>query len=133
VNQNPTLEPASLAFDGKPWPELAAVAGDCAGLGYLEVEAGSEHAFEVALGDDDRDGVPHPQSLDPVRESLQLSHFTSAGDLSRAFETIAWDSDELLRRTTWKAPKQAGLVRFWLVLRDFRGGGDFVERSVCVL
>jgi hypothetical protein len=133
VNQNPTLEPTSLAFDGEPWPELAAVDGNCSGLGYVEVAAGTEHSFEVALGQDDRNGVPHPDSLDPVRESLQLSHFTTGGDLSRAFESIPWDSDELLRRTTWKAPKQAGLVRFWLVLRDFRGGADFVERSVCVL
>jgi hypothetical protein len=133
VNRNPTLEPASLAFDGEPWPELGAVEGDCIGRGYLEVDAGSEHSFEVSLGEDDRDAVPHPDSLDPVRESLQLSHFTTGGDLSRAFESIAWDSDALLRRTTWTAPKQPGLVRFWLVLRDFRGGADFVERSVCVL
>jgi hypothetical protein len=133
VNQNPTLEPASLTFDGQEWPDLPAVEGDCAGQGYVEVEAGSSHAFEVALSENDRDPVPHPQALDPVRESLQLSHFTTGGDLSRAFESIAWDSGELLRRTTWKAPKNAGLIRFWLILRDLRGGGDFVERSVCVL
>jgi hypothetical protein len=132
VNQNPTLEPASLTFDGQEWPELAAVEGDCAGLGYVEVTAGSSHAFEVALSEDDRDALPHPEPLDPARESLQLSHFTTGGDLSRAFESIAWDSDELLRRTTWKAPKEPGLVRFWLVLRDFRGGADFLERDVCV-
>lgn len=132
VNLNPTLEPASLTFDDHEWPELAAAEGDCAGRGYVEVEAGSKHAFEVALSEEDRDRVPHPQPLDPMRESLQLSHFATAGDLSRAFETIHWDSDELLRRTTWTAPKAPGLVRFWVILRDFRGGGDFTERSVCV-
>ena len=132
VNLNPALEPASLTFDGEEWPAAGALDGDCAGQGYVEVEAGSKHAFEVALSEDDRDAVPHPERLDPVRESLQLSHFVTGGDLSRAFESIAWDSDELLRRTTWTAPKTPGLVRFWLVLRDLRGGGDFTARSVCV-
>ena len=86
----------------------------------------------MALDESDRDPVPHPAELDPLRESLQLSHFATAGDLDRAFETVAWDSGELVRRSAWTAPKRAGLVRFWLVLRDFRGGSDFVERAVCV-
>jgi hypothetical protein len=119
-------------FDDEEWPDLPATDGDCGGLGYAEVAPGSKHRFTVALSPEDRDEVPHPERLDPTRESLQLSHFVTAGDLSRAFETIAWDSDELFRTTTWIAPKQTGLARFWLVLRDFRGGSDFLQRSVCV-
>jgi hypothetical protein len=76
--------------------------------------------------------LPRPTKLDPARESLQLAHFTTAGDLSRAFDTIAWNTDELSREVTWRAPSEPGLVRFWLVLRDFRGGSAFVERAVCV-
>jgi hypothetical protein len=132
VNLNPTLEPESLSFDGASWPDVSAVDGDCGGQGYVEVAPSSKHDFEIALSEDDRDRVPHPQSLDPTRESLQLSHFTTGGDLSRAFESVAWDSRELVRRSTWTAPKTPGLVRFWLVLRDLRGGSDFVERDVCV-
>lgn len=45
---------------------------------------------------------------------------------------IAWNSDQLSRKVSWTAPNQPGLVRFWLVLRDFRGGSAFVERAVCV-
>jgi hypothetical protein len=132
TNLNPTLQAESLLLDDAPWPEVPAAEGDCSGLGYAEVEPGSEHALQVSLDDTDRDAVPHPAELDPLRESLQLSHFATAGDLSRAFETVAWDSDELVRRSSWTAPEQAGLVRFWLVLRDFRGGSDFVERAICV-
>jgi hypothetical protein len=131
-NYSPTLEPESLLLDDEQWPDVPAAEGDCTGLGYAEVDAGSAHTFQVSLDESDRDALPHPAELDPLRESLQLSHFATAGDLSRAFETIAWDSGELLRRTSWTAPKQHGLVRFWLVLRDFRGGGDFVERAICV-
>jgi hypothetical protein len=132
VNQNPELEADTLLFDGAAWLDMPGVDGDCAGAGYPEVTVGSTHTLEVALTEDDRDSLPRPSSLDPSRESLQLSHFATAGDLSRAFETIAWDSDELSRQVSWKAPKAAGLVRFWLVLRDFRGGSAFVERAVCV-
>jgi hypothetical protein len=132
TNLNPTLQPESLLLDDEQWSDVPAAEGDCAGLGYVEVDAGSEHTLQLTLDEADRDPVPHPAELDPLRESLQLSHFATAGDLSRAFETIAWDSDELVRRSSWTAPAQAGLVRFWLVLRDFRGGSDFVERAICV-
>jgi hypothetical protein len=132
VNSNPELEPDGIAFDADAWPELPAVAGDCAGLGFLEVPASSKHDITVLLDESDRDPLPRPSELDPARESLQLSHFTTGGDLTRAFETIAWDSSVLERHVSWTAPKEPGLVRFWLVLRDFRGGGAFTERAVCV-
>lgn len=132
VNRNPELQPDSLSFDDDTWPEQAAVDGDCAGLGFVEVATGSKHTLGIALDEADRDPLPRTSKLDPTRESLQLSHFVSAGDLTRAFETIAWDSTELDRRVEWTAPAQAGLVRFWLVLRDFRGGSAIASRAVCV-
>jgi hypothetical protein len=132
VNRNPELQPDSLSFDEREWPELALAEGDCAGAGYVEVTAGSKHTLGVALDESDRDPLPRKSDLDPERESLQLSEFVTAGDLTRAFQTVAWDSDELTRSVEWTAPNRAGLVRVWLVLRDFRGGGAFVERAVCV-
>lgn len=132
VNFNPALQPEAIFFDDQEWPDIPVTDGDCGGLGLPEVEAGSRHTFEVDLDAGDRDALPQSSDLDPTRESLQLSHFTTGGDLSRAFETIHWDSDELVRVTSWTAPRQPGLVRFWLILRDFRGGSSFVTRSVCV-
>ncbi|HVY30446.1 MAG TPA: hypothetical protein VHB79_28000 [Polyangiaceae bacterium] len=132
VNRNPELEADSIRFDDDTWPEMAAVDGDCAGLGFVEVAAGSKHSLGIALDEADRDPLPRTSKLDPTRESLQLSHFATAGDLTRAFETIAWDSSELDRRVEWTAPAEAGLVRFWLVLRDFRGGSAMASRAVCV-
>jgi hypothetical protein len=132
VSSNPELEPASLRFDGESWSEEMRAEPDCAGLGYPEVPSGSSHVIEVALDEADRDPLPRASDLEPSRESLQLSHFATAGDLTRAFDTIAWDDQELLRQVTWKAPAEPGLVRFWLVLRDFRGGGAFAMRAVCV-
>ena len=133
VNTNPELQAESIAFDGGAWPELPSVEGDCAGQGFVEVATESKHDLGVALDESDRDPLPRASALDPARESLQLSHFVSAGDVTRAFETIAWDSEDLQRRVAWTAPKTPGLVRFWFVLRDFRGGGAFTTRAVCVL
>jgi hypothetical protein len=133
LNLNPTLQPESVLFDEQEWLDIPAVDGDCRGLGFPEVEPASSHTFVIELDRADRDPLPQSSELDPERESLQLSHFASAGDLSRAFQTIAWDSNDLSRATTWTAPRETGLVRFWLVLRDFRGGSSFVTRSVCVL
>lgn len=132
VNLNPTLEAEAIELDEQEWPELPAAEGDCAGAGHPEVDAGSKHVIQVALDEQDRDPLPVESELDPAREALQLSHFTTAGDLSRVFQSVAWDSRELSRRVEWTAPAEPGLVRFWLVLRDFRGGGDFTERAVCV-
>jgi hypothetical protein len=132
VNANPELAADGIDFDDEMWPDQAAVAGDCAGLGFVEVAVGSQHRIAVKLDDSDRDPLPRASKLDPARESLQLAHFATAGDLSRAFDTIAWDSDELSREVTWTAPQEPGLTRFWIVLRDFRGGSAFVERSACV-
>lgn len=132
VNSNPELQAESILFDDDEWPELAATAGGCAGLGFPEVEAHSEHSIRVLLDERDRDDLPRESELAPARESLQLSHFVSGGDISRAFESIAWDSPELERTVTWKAPPTAGLVRVWFMLRDLRGGGAFTERAACV-
>ena len=132
VNLNPQLEPESIAFDDGAWPELLAADEDCSRLGLPLVPPGSEHVIRVQLDDGDRDALPRQTKLDPSRESLQLSHFVSAGDITRAFETIAWDSDELRREVSWTAPNAPGLSRVWFMLRDFRGGGAFTTRSVCV-
>lgn len=132
ANLNPELQADGIAFDDAPWPELAPVDGACTSLGFPEVDVSSQHTVTVRLDESDRDSLPRPSSLDPARESLQLSHFVSGGDISRAFETIAWDSDELRRTVSWTAPDAPGLTRFWFVLRDFRGGGALATRAVCV-
>lgn len=132
TNLNPELLPEDLTLDDEVWPDLPAVDGDCTGLGFAEVALGSKHRLGIALDEADRDPLKHPSKLDPVRESLQLSHFTTAGDLEHAFQSIAWDSEKLAREVSWTAPKAPGLARFWLVVRDFRGGGAYAERAICV-
>jgi hypothetical protein len=128
-NRNPVIEPAALTLDGAVLPEGV----DCTTL--PTVDPGGSHTFELALDETDRDAVDPEIDLDPVKETLQVSHFTTAGKLDRPFSVIEPNETNLATRVSWKAPKSApetGLVRFFFVVRDLRGGADWIERAVCV-
>jgi hypothetical protein len=47
------------------------------------------------------------------------------------------DGAEISTEVEWTAPDSDAstglLVRFWFVVRDLRGGSDFIERAVCVV
>lgn len=125
VNHHPTIEPEAVSFDGAPWE----AGSDCTLL--PAVAPGSTHALELALDEDDREALVPETSADPDREALQASHFATGGELQRAFTIIQADSDELGVSVEWKAPAE-GVVRFFFVVRDARGGSDWLERAVCV-
>jgi hypothetical protein len=128
-NLNPVIGPEALTLGGAALP-----AGlDCAAL--PTVAPGSSHALELVLDETDRDAVAQPTSADPPKETLQVSNFTTAGELDRIFTIFEASDARLVTRVSWKAPKTApegGLVRLFFVVRDFRGGADWIERGVCV-
>ena len=119
-----------MTFDGTSIPEGL----DCGTL--PSVAHGSSHTFELGLDESDRDAVPQSSSADPPKEELQVSHFTTAGELERAFTVFEASDTNLAARVSWKAPKSGpvdGVVRFFFVVRDMRGGSDFIERAVCIV
>lgn len=60
-------------------------------------------------------------------DKLTYSFFATAGDLD------ALRSTDLDPAVDWTAPAEAGLVRFWIVVRDGRGGTGWLARSLQVL
>lgn len=136
ANRNPSFATATLGFDGESLPEME-LSADCAGSGLLEVSGKSKHRIRFEFPDSARDPVPQENDYDPDRESLLVSHFSSGGELARAFSPIPYDRPEVSAEVEWEAPDSAGtagvLVRFWFVIRDLRGGSDFIERAVCVV
>jgi hypothetical protein len=136
ANLNPSFATANVTFDAESLPE-AELSGDCAGSGLLEVPAKSNHRLRFEFPESARDRVPKENAYDPDRESLLVSHFSSGGELGRAFSPIPYDRAEISTEVEWTAPDSdasAGLlVRFWFVVRDLRGGSDFIERAVCVV
>ncbi len=129
TNQNPAIDPSALLLDGASIP----AGTDCTTL--PSVSLSSSHTLELGLRDSDRDAVDPGISGGPSKETLQVSHFVTAGSLERAFTVFEAEDDGLVTKVSWKAPKSAppsGFVRLFFVVRDLRGGSDWIERAVCI-
>jgi hypothetical protein len=116
VNQHPTIEVVELV-----------------GLGVMlgadtSVPVGAEIVLRVRTSTTSRE--PYVQ-YDPVRgvliervETLVLSWFSSRG----TFAAARTDGEE----NTWIAPLEPSVTKMWFVLRDARGGVDWLEREMRV-
>lgn len=143
ANHNPTAERA-FALDGQSWAAPAAAGADPC-MGGPRVAAGSKgHVIATTTAGADREPytalVGDPPVATPTRETLQVSHFTTAGELKSqfAFVEAADPAAETTVEVKWDAPKStevpaAGLpVTFTFVVRDDRGGIDWTTRAACV-
>ncbi len=131
-NSNPSLTRVTL--DGVEIGADTTATLDCTLL--PELAHGSAHALSIELADDSRDPLPPETAASASRESLLLSYFVSSGELDHAYSAIESTATSLTRSVTWTAPGAAAdarVERFYVVVRDGRGGADFAERRVCVL
>jgi hypothetical protein len=144
ANRNPSLADQMLSFDGSPWPAPPAELlsrDDCAAeeqapeLPVISAN-GAGHRFRIELSPDDRELLA---TIEGQRaETLQLSHFATLGRLERPATLIEPETpDPLAVDVGWEAPGPglaAGrIARFYFVLRDLRGGTDWVVRTACVI
>jgi hypothetical protein len=134
-NRSPSFGADALSLDGEPWPASAETACDPGPL--PQVLAKSRHALQIVLADSDFELLTRETSLDPARETLLVSPFSSAGELSHGFISLSADAPANQRRVSWDAPALdaalPSLVRFYFVVRDARGGQDFTSRALCVV
>jgi hypothetical protein len=141
-NKNPSLSKAEFTWNGSPWlesPRQLLAEADCTLVGEQapRVGLGSKgHAIQLTVADGDRELLSPAYSLGPRRETLALSHFSTAGELARPYSVLEPTNPTNAVAVTWDAPAataDAGtLVRFYFVARDLRGGVDWTERVVCV-
>jgi hypothetical protein len=142
-NRNPTLGDETLSFDGAPWPAPAndlLVREDCVPaqqapeLPVVSAD-GAAHRFRVGLSADDRESLDTIEGEFP--ETLQVSHFATLGRLERAISVIEPVAPEPIVQVAWEAPgpglSSGRVVRFYFVVRDLRGGTDWVVRTACVV
>ena len=65
----------------------------------------------------------------PLRETVWMNYFADAGNMSADITLV---SDATLgyqaHATTWLPPSEPGIVTFWVVVRDQRGGSSVVRR-----
>ena len=139
-NHNPDLADRPFWFDGADWP-VDAPTLDCATLPH--VAAGSKgHLLRLRTLAEDRETFVTPPTdatgaPTTTREVLQLSNFTTAGELGQSYAFVEADDAraEADIEVTWDAPETVpadGRVHFTFVARDLRGGVGVVTRTACV-
>jgi len=134
-NRSPTFAGNALSLDGEPWPASSDVT--CDGSSLRQVTTRTSHVLQIELADSDFEPLTPLTAADPVRETLLVSPFATAGKLGHGFLALSADTKAAERQVSWEAPALADglatLVHFYFVVRDARGGEDFAERALCVV
>jgi hypothetical protein len=146
-NFNPELQ--SVLLDGAAWPPPydegvprtapgTGCAADLQDLTEGEREAHPRAGAEASTIDlSVTDGSLQTFTVDDESETeeIQVSWLGDGGGFESSFSFITDPARSIL--TQWKPPQSVPddgeLVRFTLVLRDGRGGSDWVERGLCIL
>lgn len=143
TDANPDFSRVTVFLDNVDWPEWTendAVVNDCSNSNLTVpgvVTGGEGHELAFAVPGDMSETLPQAGAHSAARETLSLAHFVTAGALERAYSDVNLVVSPATARVRWTAPESVpagGLfVRFYLVLRDGRGGTDFAERALCVM
>lgn len=141
-NRNPVLADDFAILAEERWeaPADSLPATGCASLAGrpslpLVTASTTEQRLLLRVADTEREAFTRTDGSE-AKETLTLSQFTSAGDLSRQFSVFEGERapDAELEWTPDLTPDPTGtLVRFWFVARDGRGGVTSTTRAVCVV
>ncbi|MEY4508553.1 MAG: hypothetical protein RLZZ450_675 [Pseudomonadota bacterium] len=140
-NLAPQLVDTALRFDDEAWTTTSIDTPSCAGQALPTFHADEkEHAIDIELGPNVRE-LAMGDDGKATFEELQLSHFVTAGELSRQFSFVEpTDLSERPKVTVkWTAPKANKLVgdsqtaSLTLIVRDMRGGIARTERVFCIV
>jgi hypothetical protein len=151
ANHVPALMGDAVTLNGAVWPAAAtepamtgcALGVEAADVPRLRVVAG-DAVITVATRESDRERfIEQLPGGEPTakREALQVSSFTTGGELERQFSIIEGDADvsSPVSDLDWtppaadEVPADGLRVRFTLVLRDGRGGLDSTTRVDCLV
>jgi len=141
-NLNPNLDALTVLREGVEWlapdPEMLPPEEGCeddvpAGDPALHSVVPGTHVITLRYDGDAREEV------DGEPEDLELTVYTTAGEMERRFTVFEGTESGTLEGTLdWDPPKPADiptggqLVRFFITLRDQRGGFELTERVVCL-
>ncbi len=151
ANQRPRFSESPLRFESAEWPvsdPLPAEQTGCAQSEATPVELVARPEEDAPLlitmtgwTPEDRERFElvfeNPTRTLPQQESLQISHFSTAGEFDRQFSFVDDDETTTLE-VEWDTPlpgdvpEEGLVVRFFFVLRDGRGGVEWIERAACV-
>jgi hypothetical protein len=122
-NLNPTLLPLTATLGGSA---VALTAIPASAHVVLQASWPAASAETFAYFD------PASQTLTTQREAMQVAWYSTAGALDT--ESTGRAANDLNTSNTdgWTAPGSAGTVHLWVVLRDSRGGVDYVSQDLTV-
>jgi len=133
-NQNPTL--ASVTLDPGGTPTALFELTPTAAPAIPTVAPGMPVTLEAAWTDTTPESYPVfnivTQVIDTHRESLSVSWFATGGSFEHDRTGRGEDETDLTTDNVWTAPMTPGVVHFWILLRDIRGGVDFAEAAAMV-
>jgi hypothetical protein len=122
-NQNPSL----LRNPDRTLPLMPISGGAPIDLGAVPL--GATVTFTVGWPPESVETYPiydvASQEIVQHRESMRVSWFATAGSFSHEHTGRTEDETDTFTTNDWTAPAQSGVVHFWVVLRDSRGGTDF--------
>jgi hypothetical protein len=140
-NRNPDLTDDLLSLNEETWMASAELefGESCpAGVELPKVRAGVVETIRFELGGDDREELPRSNTDTygaSATESLVFAHFLTMPGLARPFSSIeagkrdpAFDLELDLDAKSLGSGEVAG---FMLVVRDDRGGADWLRRKLC--
>ena len=143
-NQHPHFDAANISLRADLWPEEPPGLGESCdgseGLPLISAASGSQR-IGLSVSADSREvyralrGAP-PKEED-VLERLQFSAFTRFGKLDRQFAFLEENEPGESVEYEWKLSKDTTvsenrIVRFDFVVRDPRGGVDWIRRAFCL-
>jgi hypothetical protein len=136
-NQNPTLGTLAVTPDGGARVDVPlTVPGTAPATAAATVSPGQHVTLEAGWPDGAVETFPvydlQSVSLVQQREAMAVSWFATDGQFDHDVTGRAEEDPALTVTNGWKAPDEAKLVRFWVVLRDDRGGVDFTELALDV-
>jgi hypothetical protein len=124
LNQNPTLLPLTGAIRGSPVPLDAIPAG--ASL-VLTASWPASSAETFAYYD------PATATVTTQREAMQVAWYSTADSLETEATGRTSTDSATTTTDTWTAPSAPGTSHAFVVLRDSRGGVDFVDTELTVV
>lgn len=143
ANLNPSFDSVAVSFDDANWPtwtEPFARSSGCLDNAALMATVradGARHHIGLGMPEDLAEPLSPLTTHSATSETITLSHYTTAGDLERAFSAVDLSLPAPQVAVTWIAPttvpSDGQLVRFYFVLRDGRGGTDWTKRALCVV
>lgn len=141
-NAHPDATDLAATFEGAAWNTGELPVMDCRseaeamGLPVVAAEAETDFAFVLNASALESYNLPADDANAGTRvEQMLLSHYVSAGEVSRFFSLF--EEDDLMSDVKWTAPKLDSNVsvraRFNFVMTDRRAGVTWLSRDVCVV